>query len=1294
MRRIAALVTSLCFLAACGEDSPPSPTDTGTKDVFFANDVTVSVDTQEPVPDAGDAGPQDTALADASTDASVAPDDSPLPPEDTSLNDGVADSGPEDTAAEDSLVEDAVSEDVPSNDTGPPLTLCEQYCILADLNCTEGNAINFGPQPCLAQCETWPVGTPGDMDGDSVQCRIYHLGAATNDPEVHCPHAAPDGGGVCIVPDFGNNAGDTCQTAGVALLSPQINSASTLGQKNNYTSGSCGFTAGTSKDVAWILNPPMSGVYTFTLTPEQGGPTVLYVVEDCDDISNTCMGFMNGLTDGPLEATLIGGQSYRIVIDGWNAGQAGAFDLEISPPCIPSCAAFQECGDDGCGGSCGTCNPNDPNGWTTCDPATTTCVKPKEAQANTCEKAIPVNTLPFVFSGSTSNASNNYGYGPSACPGVEYHWGNGSKDHTFVLQPGLSAIYTIELEADFDSTLYVVGDCENIDASCVAASEKFGKESLVLELVGGVPYYVIVDGYANDFNESGDYTLTVGEPCIPMCQEGYCGSDGCGGECFCGVSETCFEQACCTPVCDGLSCGPLADGCGGECGCSDGLICGDEGVCSVAPMGEQCFNPIVIAENPFSQAGTTALGYDDHMLTAGACGEDSPELGKDAADAVYTFVPEVSATYSVNLTANYEASLYILTDCGGAAESCLGYEDTPGPKTVALAMEAGTTYFLIVDGLGPDGINSGGYVLQIAAPCAPQCEGKQCGEDSCGSVCGECGPGGTCDANQLCDYPDNVGDDCDSPFIVESLPYTHTSDTTGATNQTQSSAPTCFEVGAGSNDHVYQVATVENGTLSISVTGKDGFDPVLYTRQECSDTAAGVCIDGTIDNGTETLEVDVLADQIWHVFVDGWNNNLNEAGLYELNLTFTAEVPEAGETCADATVISQFPATVTGDTSDAADDYASSICNPAAFEGGPDHVWVLEPSETGTYSFALTGAATIAYVVSDCADLGACEGFKSFFGDPTPSSVQLEGGKTYYLVVDGYAQWEFGEYTLDVTFDGAGPVTPDTLLLINEVDYDQPGADSSEFVELMNPTEASIATAGLYLVYINGTTGLPYATVPLNELGAIEAGGYAVVGSPGALQQVPLGIPTMPGPFSIQNGSPDAIALVAGDPAQPGAAAWDIFTYEGVIEELGDGTTWWTSEGDAGTDNEVGSLGRCPNGVDTDDNGADYVYADVSPGQANPCLKPGVSVSITDGGFVPGALTVAAGTTVTWTNNGSMIHTVTSVVGISDDALTYDPLDSQELTPGASFEYTFENTGVFHYRCAPHAFMKGSVIVE
>jgi hypothetical protein len=37
----------------------------------------------------------------------------------------------------------------------------------------------------------------GDTTQDSLACRTYHAGAAAGDPDVHCRHAGPVGGGTC-----------------------------------------------------------------------------------------------------------------------------------------------------------------------------------------------------------------------------------------------------------------------------------------------------------------------------------------------------------------------------------------------------------------------------------------------------------------------------------------------------------------------------------------------------------------------------------------------------------------------------------------------------------------------------------------------------------------------------------------------------------------------------------------------------------------------------------------------------------------------------------------------------------------------------------------------------------------------------------------------------------------------------------------------------------------------------------------------------------------------------------------
>jgi plastocyanin len=73
--------------------------------------------------------------------------------------------------------------------------------------------------------------------------------------------------------------------------------------------------------------------------------------------------------------------------------------------------------------------------------------------------------------------------------------------------------------------------------------------------------------------------------------------------------------------------------------------------------------------------------------------------------------------------------------------------------------------------------------------------------------------------------------------------------------------------------------------------------------------------------------------------------------------------------------------------------------------------------------------------------------------------------------------------------------------------------------------------------------------------------------------------------------------------------------------------------------------------------------------------------------FDPEAITVASGTTVTWTNNDHFTHSVQFL----DGNLPTEPL---LMSPGASTTFTFDRPGLFHYQCHLHPQdMKGSVTV-
>ncbi len=79
------------------------------------------------------------------------------------------------------------------------------------------------------------------------------------------------------------------------------------------------------------------------------------------------------------------------------------------------------------------------------------------------------------------------------------------------------------------------------------------------------------------------------------------------------------------------------------------------------------------------------------------------------------------------------------------------------------------------------------------------------------------------------------------------------------------------------------------------------------------------------------------------------------------------------------------------------------------------------------------------------------------------------------------------------------------------------------------------------------------------------------------------------------------------------------------------------------------------------------------------------SVNIQGLAFIPQTLRITGGTTVTWTNNDSTPHTVSSNSGV---------FESGNMATGAIFSYTFNQAGFFDYYCKIHPSMTARIIVE
>ncbi|MEU7412391.1 MULTISPECIES: plastocyanin/azurin family copper-binding protein [Streptomyces] len=94
-----------------------------------------------------------------------------------------------------------------------------------------------------------------------------------------------------------------------------------------------------------------------------------------------------------------------------------------------------------------------------------------------------------------------------------------------------------------------------------------------------------------------------------------------------------------------------------------------------------------------------------------------------------------------------------------------------------------------------------------------------------------------------------------------------------------------------------------------------------------------------------------------------------------------------------------------------------------------------------------------------------------------------------------------------------------------------------------------------------------------------------------------------------------------------------------------------------------------------------------SPGTGTPTAPvTGNAVAIKNFAFSPATLKVTAGTTVTWTNQDTDAHTVTS-------AGSGGPLHSAALNTHATYRYTFTKPGTYAYLCTIHPFMTATVEV-
>ncbi|MEC8024013.1 MAG: hypothetical protein VX223_08760, partial [Myxococcota bacterium] len=384
------------------------------------------------------------------------------------------------------------------------------------------------------------------------------------------------------------------------------------------------------------------------------------------------------------------GTTLYFVVEHWQ-GQTGEFTLDLGC-CTPTCGE-KTCGDDGCGGTCGTCDAGQ-----TCSPDGA-CLSNEcsPVRALTCGESFTVDTAGPDSTNSTLEHGCAQYEDVYSGPEVAYSFSSDSEVEVTIDAPEVNAVE--------DDGVDVIAIKDQGDGVCnMQFCESSGISTAVFFSAPSDTHYVVFDGYAG----ASQSELNVGVTCCyAECDGKVCGDDGCGNSCAsCPALEACAAD---------------------QTACVSGQFAGN-GTCDTAE---------IITALPFVGIGSTAGATADYSTlndSGDAALPGCAGIQSGGKDVVYSYTAVMNGTIEVwleqvldnvsvcadplNDTGCTPKTVNIVTSCPDAADfaGCIAGVDylvdgTPFPTRAQVDVIANTTYLIVVSGYNAN--EEGPYKLLV-----------------------------------------------------------------------------------------------------------------------------------------------------------------------------------------------------------------------------------------------------------------------------------------------------------------------------------------------------------------------------------------------------------------------------------------------------------------------------------------------------------------------------------------------------------------------------------------------------